>query len=45
MDFALSEEQTAIFDMARAFGEDHIRILLPAKILYETTFNSMSFKL
>lgn len=24
MDFALSEEQTAIFDMARAFGEDHI---------------------
>ena len=24
MDFALSEEQQAIFDMARAFGEDHI---------------------
>ena len=24
MDFALSEEQTAIFDMARAFGEDNI---------------------
>ena len=24
MDFALSEEQTAIFDMARAFGADHI---------------------
>lgn len=24
MDFALSEEQTAIFDMARAFGEQHI---------------------
>ena len=24
MDFALSEEQTAIFDMARAFGEDRI---------------------
>ncbi|EKE45803.1 acyl-CoA dehydrogenase [Oceaniovalibus guishaninsula JLT2003] len=24
MDFALSEEQTAIFDMARAFGQDHI---------------------
>ncbi len=24
MDFALSEEQTAIFEMARAFGEDHI---------------------
>lgn len=24
MDFALSEEQTAIFDMARAFGKDHI---------------------
>ncbi len=24
MDFALSEEQTAIADMARAFGEDHI---------------------
>ncbi len=24
MDFALSEEQTAIFDMARAFGEDHV---------------------
>ncbi len=24
MDFALSEEQTAIFDMARAFGEEHI---------------------
>ncbi|MFN3146039.1 MAG: acyl-CoA dehydrogenase family protein [Paracoccaceae bacterium] len=24
MDFALTEEQQAIFDMARAFGEDHI---------------------
>lgn len=24
MDFALSEEQTAIFDMAQAFGEEHI---------------------
>ena len=24
MDFALSEEQTAIYDMARAFGEEHI---------------------
>jgi len=24
MDFALTQEQTAIFDMARAFGEDHI---------------------
>ena len=24
MDFALSEEQTAIFDVARAFGEEHI---------------------
>ncbi|MEP4038965.1 acyl-CoA dehydrogenase family protein [Pseudophaeobacter sp.] len=24
MDFALSEEQTAIFDMARAFGQEHI---------------------
>ncbi len=24
MDFALSEEQTAIFDMARAFGEEHV---------------------
>ena len=24
MDFALSEEQEAIFDMARAFGEEHI---------------------
>ncbi len=24
MDFALSEEQTTIFDMARAFGEEHI---------------------
>jgi alkylation response protein AidB-like acyl-CoA dehydrogenase len=24
MDFALSEEQDAIFDMAKAFGEDHI---------------------
>lgn len=24
MDFALSEEQTAIYDMAKAFGEDHI---------------------
>ncbi|MDJ0826460.1 MAG: acyl-CoA dehydrogenase family protein [Rhodobacter sp.] len=24
MDFALTEEQTAIYDMARAFGEDHI---------------------
>ena len=24
MDFALTEEQTAIFDMARAFGADHI---------------------
>ena len=24
MDFALSEEQTAIFDMARAFGAEHI---------------------
>ena len=24
MDFALSEEQTAIFDMAHAFGQDHI---------------------
>lgn len=24
MDFALSDEQTLIFDMARAFGEDHI---------------------
>ena len=24
MDFALSEEQTAIFDMVRAFGEEHI---------------------
>ncbi|GKY89627.1 acyl-CoA dehydrogenase family protein [Sinisalibacter aestuarii] len=24
MDFALSEEQAAIFDMARAFGEEHI---------------------
>ena len=24
MDFALSEEQTAIFDMARSFGADHI---------------------
>ncbi len=24
MDFALSEEQVAIFDMARAFGEEHI---------------------
>ncbi len=24
MDFALNEEQTAIFDMARAFGEEHI---------------------
>lgn len=24
MDFALSEEQQAIFDMARAFGQDHI---------------------
>jgi len=24
MDFALSDEQTAIFDMARAFGEEHI---------------------
>ncbi len=24
MDFALTEEQTAIFDMARGFGEDHI---------------------
>jgi alkylation response protein AidB-like acyl-CoA dehydrogenase len=24
MDFALSEEQTAIFDMARAFGDEHI---------------------
>jgi len=24
MDFALSEEQTAIFDMARGFGEEHI---------------------
>ena len=24
MDFALTEEQDAIFDMARAFGEDHI---------------------
>ena len=24
MDFALSEEQSAIFDMARAFGEEHI---------------------
>ena len=24
MDFALSEEQQAIFDMARAFGEEHI---------------------
>ena len=24
MDFALSEEQTAIFDMAKAFGEEHI---------------------
>lgn len=24
MDFALSDEQTAIFDMARAFGEEHV---------------------
>ncbi|MDP5350079.1 MAG: acyl-CoA dehydrogenase family protein, partial [Paracoccaceae bacterium] len=24
MDFALSEEQSAIFDMARAFGQEHI---------------------
>ena len=24
MDFALSEEQTAIFEMARGFGEDRI---------------------
>ena len=24
MDFALSEEQTAIFDMAHAFGQEHI---------------------
>jgi alkylation response protein AidB-like acyl-CoA dehydrogenase len=24
MDFALSEEQTAIFDMAYAFGQEHI---------------------
>ncbi|MGV6810661.1 MAG: acyl-CoA dehydrogenase family protein [Brevirhabdus sp.] len=24
MDFALSEEQTAIFDMVRAFGEEHV---------------------
>ena len=24
MDFALNEEQTLIFDMAKAFGEDHI---------------------
>lgn len=24
MDFALSEEQEAIFDMAKAFGEEHI---------------------
>ena len=24
MDFALSEEQTAIFDMAHAFGAEHI---------------------
>ena len=24
MDFALSEEQSAIFDMAKAFGEEHI---------------------
>jgi len=24
VDFALSEEQTAIFDMARAFGEEHV---------------------
>ena len=24
MDFSLSDEQTAIFDMARAFGEEHI---------------------
>ena len=24
MDFALSEEQSAIFDMAHAFGRDHI---------------------
>ena len=24
MDFALSDEQTAIFDMARAFGAEHI---------------------
>ena len=24
MDFALSEEQTAIFEMARAFGQEHI---------------------
>jgi len=24
MDFALSEEQTLIFDMAKAFGDEHI---------------------
>ena len=24
MDFALTEEQTLIFDMAKAFGEEHI---------------------
>ena len=24
MDFALSEEQVMIFDMAKAFGEEHI---------------------
>lgn len=24
MDFALTEEQTAIFDMAHAFGQEHI---------------------
>ena len=24
MDFALNEEQTAIFDMAHAFGQEHI---------------------
>ena len=24
MDFALSEEQTAIYDMAKGFGESHI---------------------
>ena len=33
MDFALSEEQSAIFDMARAFGEEHIA---PFAGLWET---------